>query len=510
MKKALKIFLWIIISFIVLLVIGALLLMFLVNPNDYKSQISHAFYRSTGRTMQINGPLSWSFFPSLGIDVTHISIDNPKGLGIKDFAKVDALQLSVDVLPLLSSTVHINRLVVKGLTLNLIESSPTANNWHFSTKSTSAIPVKKSSTAVSRPQPPKPASDPIDFAVKTIVIESAKVNYHNLATHSAYGFTLVKAQASHVRLGQAFPLTATMIFQGKTLLHPIHVALNTQVLLPTTLDGLSMKPLSMTLDQRKIKGEILLEALKTNPHIVFNLKANQLNVAQYVDLKGAGLSLSDLAVTGNITANALKTPMVNTLNGNVAVTTGPVVLQGISIAALIQKKNDLLTSLKGKQVDVGNVLATLHSGFLAAQQVDGRINPNNGQQTSIPSINIQATLKQGVVHNDHLLIANQAFFIEGQGTVDLTAKSTLNYRLVIGDYKDEDINGKHQRVKGPVPIPFVISGTRAKPHYAIDRQRLGQAVEQYLVSHAKSGLIKGVQEHLQEEGKALLKGLFNR
>ena len=65
MGKLFKIIFGVIIASIVLLVVGAVLLAFVVNPNNYKEQIAKAVYQQTGRQLVIKGHIGWSFFPGL-------------------------------------------------------------------------------------------------------------------------------------------------------------------------------------------------------------------------------------------------------------------------------------------------------------------------------------------------------------------------------------------------------------------------------------------------------------
>ncbi len=43
------------------------------SPTNFKNQIVHQVYLKTGQTIEINGPIDWSFTPDLGIRLHEVS-----------------------------------------------------------------------------------------------------------------------------------------------------------------------------------------------------------------------------------------------------------------------------------------------------------------------------------------------------------------------------------------------------------------------------------------------------
>jgi len=507
MKKLFKILFVTLIFLILLVIIGVLVLAFVINPNDYKGTIASNFHRSTGRTLHIDGNLSWTFFPTLGISVANARIDNPKGLSTKAFVKVKKVEFLVDIMPLFSSRVHVQRVVLDGLTVNLIKSSATQNNWTIKPKMPPQVPVVHSHKQVS--VPPSPQEKPDQFQINSVSINNAQINYTDLTTHQQYAYTLVSAEASNITLAKPFSVTATMIFAGKNLLHPIHYHVNTTVLLSRTLDAIQLKPLVMTLDKSNINGNINIANAKTMPNIKLLLNTDQLNVSQYVNLKGLTLMIKAIHLTSNLKADATKDPVINTLNGVISLHTGKVTLQGFSLSDLLKQKDASVSGLSAKKTNIGSISSTLQSSLLGTKQKTAKKAENAGKQTSIPFITINSTVKQGVVHTDKILIANKNFIIQGHGTLDLTHHNALNYSFIIGRITYKKQQGKQVAVKDPVPIPVSISGTLNKPHYAIDIGALAKEVEQNLLKNVKEGLFDNLKDKLQQKGSGLFKKLFD-
>ena len=53
---------------IIIIVIGLITLPFIVDPNDYKQQISEQVEKATGRTLNLEGDLGLSVFPGLHLN----------------------------------------------------------------------------------------------------------------------------------------------------------------------------------------------------------------------------------------------------------------------------------------------------------------------------------------------------------------------------------------------------------------------------------------------------------
>jgi len=79
MGKLLK-FLFSLLGVLVLLVIVAIVaLPMLVDPNDYKDQITSLVKDKTGRTLEIDGDINLSVFPWLGADIGPTRLSNAAG-----------------------------------------------------------------------------------------------------------------------------------------------------------------------------------------------------------------------------------------------------------------------------------------------------------------------------------------------------------------------------------------------------------------------------------------------
>jgi AsmA protein len=129
MKKIFKIFGIILATLIVLIIVGFIAIATLVNPNDFKGKISQIVQQNTGREFTIGGDISWRFFPWLGLKVENVAVGNASGFAGKNFAKVDELDASVRLIPLIFGEVKIGTINIENASLYLMKNKAGKTNW---------------------------------------------------------------------------------------------------------------------------------------------------------------------------------------------------------------------------------------------------------------------------------------------------------------------------------------------------------------------------------------------
>ncbi len=113
---------------LLLLLVVAILL--LVDPNDYRDDITAAVQDATGRELSIKGDLSLSLFPWLGLSLGETRLSNAAGEDTeKDFARVESVDINVKLLPLLKQRIEMKTLHLRGLRVNLSRTADGRSNW---------------------------------------------------------------------------------------------------------------------------------------------------------------------------------------------------------------------------------------------------------------------------------------------------------------------------------------------------------------------------------------------
>jgi uncharacterized protein involved in outer membrane biogenesis len=236
-KRILKIILWLILIIVLLASAGMLILVKWVNPNQFKPEVIAFVDQATRRDLTLQGDLAWTFYPALGISISHASLSNPRPFETSTFAEFDSANLSVNTLDLLRGKVAVESVNVNGLRLFLKEKGK-VNNWTFT-------PLEQSSITEKAPQQATHQPGPLEISIHNISLNNAAITYDNYQTKAHYSVNNLNASIDHFAMRQAFPLTLSADFIQKDVVSG-HLNLNAETTLNVknqqlTLNGLSLK-----------------------------------------------------------------------------------------------------------------------------------------------------------------------------------------------------------------------------------------------------------------------------
>ena len=144
------------------------------DPNDYKPRIVELVKQQTGRTLTIDGKIGLTFFPKIGAAVGKVTLSEPKSSAV--FARVEEARVAVAVWPLLSKQVVVDRVRLKGLTVDLVRFKNGRTNFDDLTGE-AAAPAKP--TKPGEAAEPKPAGPPLAVEVGGIDIEKAEIGWRD-------------------------------------------------------------------------------------------------------------------------------------------------------------------------------------------------------------------------------------------------------------------------------------------------------------------------------------------
>ncbi|MBF0163605.1 MAG: AsmA family protein [Magnetococcales bacterium] len=229
MKK----WLWIILVPVVLIVAAAVVVPSLIDPNQYKQQISTLVKEKTGRDLTVNGAIKITVFPSAGVSLEDVTLGDAPGFGAEPMAKVARLDVRAKLMPLLSKRVEADKVVVEGLRLKLAKNAKGQANWSDLTgpkSAPAATPTtdKAATPADKKPAAPtgeksapataqtaKPAEAPASGAGGTglasitlagVEIRDAQVSWDNAVSGAQYTFKKVRLVTGELAPGQPVAL----------------------------------------------------------------------------------------------------------------------------------------------------------------------------------------------------------------------------------------------------------------------------------------------------------------
>ena len=207
MTKTLKILGLVVGGLIALLIVTAVALSLLFDPNDYKGSIAQAVKDQTGRELRIEGKLGWSFFPWVGIETGKLELGNAPGFGPEPFARLDGAGAKVKLLPLLRQQIVIDTIFLDGLKLNLAKNAAGKTNWDDL-----LAPADKQKSA-EKPAAKTEAGKEFDIrgvSVNKIDIRKADVSWKDQASHAQYAVRNLDLQTGRIVVGE--PVDAHLAF----------------------------------------------------------------------------------------------------------------------------------------------------------------------------------------------------------------------------------------------------------------------------------------------------------
>jgi AsmA protein len=190
-KKFLKVLGIVLGIFLLLLIAAVVILPQVVDPNDYKDRIAALVTEQTGRKLKIQGNISLSVFPWLGVKLGTVELANAPGFEAPVFARIDQLQIRVRILPLLSKRVEADVVTVRGLTINLERNKNGQDNWRDLLK---AAPEKKSGKG--GPEPSMAGA----LMIGGVDVRDASVTWADQTSGNRFALTNLSFKTSEVTL----------------------------------------------------------------------------------------------------------------------------------------------------------------------------------------------------------------------------------------------------------------------------------------------------------------------
>jgi AsmA protein len=201
MVKFLKIILGLVAIAAVLIVVLAIVLPFIIDPNDFKNQIATAVQENTGRTLSIDGDISLSVFPWLGLEIGPTRLSNAQGFGEQPMASMQKVQVRIKLLPLLHKHLEMDTIKLSGLRLDLGKDASGRSNWD------DLLGESGEKTKTAAAHPGKAAGSPLaGLAIGGLEVTDARVLWDDRSTGSRYELNELSFTTGAIDPGKPFDL----------------------------------------------------------------------------------------------------------------------------------------------------------------------------------------------------------------------------------------------------------------------------------------------------------------
>ena len=191
------------------LAVGAGVLVTLINPNDFRDDISRVVRKSAGVELQLGGKLSWRLFPVLGFGANDVGLALRPGA--PTLVHVKQLTLGLKLLPLFSKKIQVDSLEVDGLKADLLVDAKGVNNWAFAAVPGAAATGSTSTGNATVQASESPSVAPGDKApavrISYVSFTNSTIHYINRKAGQDYRIELPSVQLENVNLQKPFPVT---------------------------------------------------------------------------------------------------------------------------------------------------------------------------------------------------------------------------------------------------------------------------------------------------------------
>jgi AsmA protein len=191
-----KLFLKLLAGLVTLFIVTIVILLTVIDPNDYKTQIQTQVKQAINRDLLINGDLNWSFYPQLGFSSGEIELQNPAGFNRKNLAKIESAAIEIAVLPLFKGEIKIGELTLNGLVLNLITNKDGSSNLDN-------MLAEKTSETPEQTEKKQPTSENTGFfAVDKVQLAGINIKNTVIEVQDLKAASSSKLDIDHIRLGK--------------------------------------------------------------------------------------------------------------------------------------------------------------------------------------------------------------------------------------------------------------------------------------------------------------------
>ncbi|HQV41990.1 MAG TPA: AsmA family protein, partial [Moraxellaceae bacterium] len=142
MKRALLILAGVVGGIVALVGIAIAVVLFVIDPNDYKAEIADLVKKNTDSDLVISDRMEWTVWPNIGVKLGKTTLSDP--IGKETLVAVDKASVSVQLMPLFSSRIKIDAVTLDGAKVRFIQYADGRTSWDRLLAKLASQPEEKS------------------------------------------------------------------------------------------------------------------------------------------------------------------------------------------------------------------------------------------------------------------------------------------------------------------------------------------------------------------------------
>jgi AsmA protein len=350
---------------VVLIVLVIAIVAATFDPNKYKPELAAAVKDQTGRTLAIEGNLSLTVFPSLGVSVGKASLSEPNSSRI--FARIEQAKISLALWPLLSKQVVVDRVTLSGLALDLVQRKGGKTNFEDL-----AGTAGDTQPAAGPKAAPRRGAMRLDIA--GIDIRSSAIGWRDETSGNRFKASVAEFKTGRIASGVPGKLSLSARVEATQPKADLQIRLSGDYRLDLDKQSLALSGLDLKISEgasgstappTSLRGDV-----EVSPQLIrFNLSVDQLNLDRYLpSLAKAGPSVAKASPRGGtpsaaVSANRPEEPI------DLSALKGLNLKGGLKIDRLVAsnvklEKLNLGMQAAGGRVEVNPLSASLYQGNL--------------------------------------------------------------------------------------------------------------------------------------------------
>ncbi len=213
MARVIKWFALGVVAVVALVVLLAVAIILLVDPNDYRDDIGRIVEEQTGQELVIEGDIRLSFFPWLGLDLGRTRLENREGFGDDPFVSIESAGIAVKLMPLLRREVELDTVRLDGLRANLIVNEDGDANWDLDLPGDDEVAPDEPTVAVDDDDvDAEPGQLPVTIGtIQGVRITNLHVNYEDWQTGARHQAGPVNLSLGELLLDEDVSLDADWV-----------------------------------------------------------------------------------------------------------------------------------------------------------------------------------------------------------------------------------------------------------------------------------------------------------
>ncbi len=327
-----------VIGVLLVLAVGAVVVFAnLVDPNEYKPQISALVKQSTGRELTLHGDLQLAFFPWLGVKTGRVELANGKGFGAQPMISAAEVAIKIKLLPLLKKRVELDTVRLNKPQIRLSRKVDGSANWD---DLTAKITTARHEHDHEHDTTLSDTAFLAGLVVQGIAIDNGRVEWDDRSSGQTFVLRALNLDSGMLLPGEPLAVNLSAIMEGNMLPTPAMITLATTVRLMENLESIAVQDTDIRIVMEHVTADFSVEnityALRAGLAALVGLRGSANHAGISTTLKVPALTFiypdeslriprldleqTDFFLTGSVNSNAILSDIAKmTLDGDVDV-----------------------------------------------------------------------------------------------------------------------------------------------------------------------------------------------